>query len=123
MNLALNLMVNRITGFSPLFVMTGRPPRLSRRVVFKTTEDEDVAEKTWEIVEKMEKVFEEVNEKVQDHLQYRQKHYLDDDAKEFQEGKMVLVLYHTRGVIEISRKLKAAWSLPFIIKRRISPTT
>ena len=42
MNLALNSMVNRITGFSPLFVMTGRPPRLSGRVIFKTTEDEDV---------------------------------------------------------------------------------
>ena len=124
MNLAINSMVNRITKHSPMFLMLGRPPRLERNILYTYhTDDEDITKRAMDRVEIMEKVFEEVNKNVETHLEYRIREYLEDDAKNFQEGKNVLVFFHTKGKPGISRKLQPAWSLPFKIQKRISPTT
>ena len=81
MNLAINSSVNRVTGFSPLFLMTGRPPRLERRILFGDTQEKDEMEVGLDCAEKMERVFEMVKKNVGKHLQYRVKEYLEDDAK------------------------------------------
>ena len=70
----------------------------------------------------MERVFEMVKKNVGKHLQYRVKEYLEDDAKDFQEGTLVLVFLYNKGRVNQARKTTTAWSLPFKIEKRISST-
>lgn len=84
MTLAMNSSVNRVSGFSPIFMMTGRPPRLERRIINgDNLENQDEMEQSWGIEEKMERVFNKCKENVGKHLQYCLKHYLEDDAVDF----------------------------------------
>ena len=68
--------------------------------------------------EKLERVFEMVKKNVGKHLQYRVKEYLEDDAKDFQEGTLVLVFLYNKGRVNQARKTTTAWSLPFKIKKK-----
>ena len=44
-----------------------------------------------DLAERLERIYEIVQENVSKHLDYRIKEYMEDDAKDYTEGKLVLV--------------------------------
>ena len=129
-NLALNSSVNRITKFSPGFLFLGRPLRLHRRLLINDTLDnlnnsdnqtEETEQYGAEVVRRMEETFKVVNKNIDGHLQYRIKEYKENDSKDYQEGKLVVVFQPNKPTTGIISKLTSAYSLPFRITKRISP--
>ena len=129
-NLALNSSVNRITKFSPGFLFLGRPLRLHRRLLINDTLDnlnnsdnqtEETEQYGAEVVRRMEETFKVVNKNIDGHLQYRIKEYKENDSKDYQEGKLVVIFQPNKPTTGIISKLTSAYSLPFRITKIISP--
>ena len=56
LTLALNSMVNTVSGFFPIFPMTGRSPSLERKIIIRDeNEDGDDMDQAWGVTETMEK--------------------------------------------------------------------
>ena len=105
-----------------MYLFTGRPARLQRQILFGdlNQENTDGNQYAREMCERLKRSYKIVKENVSKELEYRIKEYNEDDAKEFVEGKLVLIFLpqKKRG---LSPKLTPGWSYPFIISKRISP--
>ena len=121
MMLAINSSVNRVTGFLPIFLMTGRPPKVRENNYFQEGRRwywhyERQMRFRWKNGMGIWKVIENVGK----NLQYRTKWYLQDDSKGFEEGVLVLVFWYTKGNPNQARTITLAWSLPLeIIEKNI----
>ena len=69
----------------------------------------------------MEEIFKVVNKNIDGHLQYRIKEYKENDSKDYQGGKLVVIYQPNKPRTGIISKLTSAYSLPFRITKRISP--
>ena len=98
--LALNSAVHRTTGFSPMFLMHGHQPRLERTHVYGRSREEsnDPQHYAIELEERLEIAFNIVKENVEKNLAFRSKEFEEQDAKEFQPGKHVLVFGQRREI-------------------------
>ena len=129
-NLALNSTVNRVTKYSPGFLFLGRPLRLHRRLLmddpldnFSNLEDQIIETENYgaEIAKNMQHTFNIANKNIDGHLQYRIKEYKENDSKDYQEGKLVVIFQPNKPTTGIVSKLTSAYSLSFKITKRISP--